>query len=271
MFSLNPFKVKGHDWVMTFMQNYDIRAITQDQYFFLINNYNWFNINLFEVKAMTDVNYAELERAREENETRARNLQRSYKEMYEREQRLLDERTEFAREKREFDVERARGFICSSCAQPIADTLGLLAQPSTGGGGPGTPIVFSGPATPQGSARLGGEPVLAQAEQMPLMASRQLSFQQPGATLGTTGTSSAGGSTLALSRTGSMNMLDCGGVASLRRSAEAISQARTLAHDMENDSALHRWIQDGERVCITYDSSSNRKRVFEYLNYSLPL
>ena len=199
--------------------------------------------------------YAELERAREENETRSRNLQRSYKELYEREQRLLDERTELAREKREFDVQRARGFICSSCAQPIADTLGLLAQPSMSpgatGGGPGTPIVFSGSATPQGSARLGGEPVLAQAEQTPLMASRQLSFQQQGATLGATGASSAGGSTLALSRTGSMNMLDGGGVASLRRAAEAISQARTLGHDMENDSALRRWIQEGERVCVT--------------------
>ena len=207
--------------------------------------------------------FAELERAREENETRSRNLQRSYKELYEREQRLLDERTELAREKREFDVERARGFICSSCAQPIADTLGLLAQPSTspgatGGGGPGTPIVFSGPATPQGSARLGGEPVLAQAEQTPLVASRQLSWQQQ-----QQGASSAGGSTLALSRTGSMNMLDGGGVASLRRAAEAISQARTLAHDMENDSALRRWIQEGERVCIavvynqTYSANLN--------------
>ena len=191
-------------------------------------------------------------------EKRSENIERSLQDLYAREQRILDEKTEMARQRRDIErLEHQSIPLCESCRQPVQDALGVPFSPHPLGAGfgsgfgaglgPGAGPGFGagvGPGAGVGSGAGFG----------------------PGAALGV-GMGAADGfgrslspissQALLASYTKQLHHIDNAPVAfttltpsgdSLRRSAEAIHAARRVTQEIEEDSAMRSWILEGEKV-----------------------
>ena len=141
---------------------------------------------------------------REDVDRRTRSLERSLHELYEREQRLLDERTALSTQRREFERSRPADRDSGRPLKPVDSGFLQACEPA-----------------------LSSSP-LSSSTQRAILATYSDQLQELDG--------------LPASASATFN------VDSLRRSADAIHAARRVTREMDEDSAMRRWVQEGERV-----------------------